>query len=120
MMTQGIENALVILWKISGERPMKGFTKSVKPNDSTKGFSGVVGYPTDHPVVLSVYLQDLWNPHGTFSPLSSLDMKILMRKQVGGLKRGACVVIKAEMNDGFKGCGTDRLDDRGAEGPPPI
>lgn len=44
----------------------------------------------------------------------------------GGKVRGASwklrkecvsVVIKAEMNDGFRDRGVDRLDDRGAEGP---
>lgn len=32
-------------------------------------------------------------------------------------EESASIVIKAEMNDGFRGCGADRLDDRGAEGP---
>lgn len=35
-------------------------------------------------------------------------------------EESASIVIKAEMNDGFRGCGVDRLDDRGAEGPSPI
>lgn len=29
----------------------------------------------------------------------------------------ASIVIKVEMNDGFRGCGVDWFDDRGAEGP---
>lgn len=32
-------------------------------------------------------------------------------------EESASIVIKAEMNDGFRGCGVDRFDDRRAEGP---
>lgn len=32
-------------------------------------------------------------------------------------EEGASIVIKAELNDGFRGCGVDQLDDREAEGP---
>lgn len=32
-------------------------------------------------------------------------------------EESASIVIKPEMNDGFRGCGVERLDERGAEGP---
>ncbi len=63
--------------------------------------------------------QDLWN----LSVDSSYACAFLGREKI---IRGVCwkvkeesasIVIKAEMNDGFRGCGVDRLDDRGAKGP---
>lgn len=50
--------------------------------------------------------------------MSSLEEKKIIRRVSWKVKEeSASIVIKAEMNDGFRGCGVDRLDDRRAEGP---
>lgn len=89
----------------------------------------------DHPIVLSICLQcpmpllqtfsqqsrqDLRNPSidAICMHVSSLEgKKIISRVSWKVKEESASIVIKAEMNDGFRGCGVDRLDDRGAEGP---